>query len=113
MWPAEREIELRLLAKKLTAGEWRVLQAAALGAEEPEGSCPIASICTAHCDALASRRCRPGPVTFGEHRRPADVVRRCGSNPPDPLATPPSSCALARVAVGSEPVHSLWMGEIS
>lgn len=52
MWPAEREIELRLLAKKLTAGEWRVLQAAALGAEEPEGSLPDREHLHRHCDAF-------------------------------------------------------------
>ena len=79
-WPPEREIELRQLARKLTAGEWRVLQAAALGAAEPEGGRPDLEHLHRQCDALgfAPLVVRDGSTVRLNVADPTWVIRALG-----------------------------------
>jgi hypothetical protein len=83
-WSPEREIELKLLARKLTAGEWRVLQAAALGAAEPDGGRPDLEHLHRQCDAFgfAPLVVRDGTTLRMNVADPSWVVRVLGLESP-------------------------------
>ncbi len=78
--PTPDGAELRLLAKKLTAGEWRVLQAAALGGAEPVGGRSDLEHLHRHCDAFgfAPLVVLDGPTLRLNVAEPAWVVRALG-----------------------------------
>ena len=84
MWSAEREIELSQLARKLTAGEWRVLQAAALGEPEPEGGRPDLEHLHRQCDAFgfAPLAVRDGSSLRLNVADPSWIVRVLGLETP-------------------------------